>query len=87
MKYTSMLNSGGMLCIDDYLGVPEVQIPVDMFLKKNPAYRKIAIEGRTLFVKKHSSAKNKLVILETLVIPFVNLFFQWRKSYLKRVSN
>ena len=82
-----MLSSGGILCIDDYLDVPEVQTPVDMFLKKNPVYKKMTIEGRTLFIKKSSSIKNKRAIFESCSIPFINLFFQWRRSFVKRFPN
>jgi predicted O-methyltransferase YrrM len=87
MRYTNMLSSGGILCIDDYLDVPEVQTPVDMFLKKNPVYKKMTIEGRTLFIKKSSSIKNKRAIFESCSIPFINLFFQWRRSFVKRFPN
>ena len=81
-----MLNTGGILCVDDYLGVPQVQIPVDMFLKKNPIYKIMSIEDRTLFIEKTSSVKNKVDILAICMIPFINLFFQWRSSYIKRFS-
>jgi len=57
-----------------------------MFLKKNPIYKKMAIEDRTLFIEKVSPIKNKVDILATCAIPFINLFFQWRSSYIKRFS-
>lgn len=86
LRFTKMLNNGGVLCIDDYLGVPQVQIPVDRFLKKNTIYKKIALKNRTLFIEKTSNARNKLDFFGWLAMPFVNLFFQWRESYIKRFS-
>jgi len=86
LRYTNMLNTGAILCVDDYLGVPQVQIPVNMFLKKNPIYKIMSIEDRTLFIEKTSSVKNKVDILAICMIPFINLFFQWRTSYMKRFS-
>ena len=84
LRFSSMLNTEGILCIDDYTGVPQVQIPVDRFLAKNTGYKKILLEGRTLFIEKVSPIKNKADILGVCAMPFINLFFQWRESYIKR---
>jgi len=84
LRFNNMLNTGGILCVDDYVDVPQVQIPVDRFLTKNLGYKKIALENRTLFIEKVTPIKNKVDVFGTCAMPFINLFFQWRQSYLKR---
>jgi len=84
LLFTSMLSPGGLLCIDDYADVPQVQIPVDRFLRNNKNYQVLALEERTLFVEKVSSVKNKLDYFGSLEMLFVNLFYQWRESFKKR---
>lgn len=86
LRFANMLNMGGILYMDDYVGVPQVRIPVDRFLANNPGYKKLFSVERGLFIEKTMSTANKLDILGTCSMLFINLFYQWRESYLKRLK-